>query len=215
MPVEDLGSYTLGEINVGLSAGLVLMNPLLLQVDLLVTGQFGLSAYMLDSQSQFNAAISAVLQLNIGISDPLSAIKDLLASFAMISASLAFALSFGLPTVSLQISEQVSAMAALGAGLSLKLGGLKALLAASLSAKIPALSFVQQFTAALAAGPAHLVLFRGDTLAGSGAELAATFAGGLGPSDPLYPTDLVDGILIVTKDPAVFSAIAAILKTSI
>ncbi len=214
MAVADLGSYTLGGINIGLAAGIGLLNPLLLQFDLFLTGQFGLGPFMFDIQAQFNAAISAALQLNLAIGDPLQAIRALIAAFASLQASLAVALSFGLPTVSLQIGAQISAVAALSSSLSLKIGGIKALLAAGFAVKIPMLQFVARISAALAAGPAHLVSFRGNTLAGSGIELAAAFATGLGPSDPLLPSDLVDGILIVTKDPAVFSALAAILKTS-
>lgn len=207
----DVGSYTLGGINVGLAAGLGLMHPLLLQVDLFLTGQFGLGPFMADIQAQFSAAISAVLQLNLSITDPLQAIRALITAFASLQASLAVALSFGLPSV--QIGLQVSAMASLAAGLSIKIGGIKALLAAGLSAKIPALQFVARIDAALNAGPAHLATFRGTTLAASGAEIAAAFAAGLGPSDPLHPNDFVDGILIVTKDPVVFQALAAIMKT--
>lgn len=214
MPVTDIGSYTLGGINVGLAVGIGLMNPMLLQLDLFLTGQFGLGPFLLDVQVQFNAAISAALQLGISISDPLQAIRALLTAFASLQASLSVALSFGLPTVSLQIGAQISAVAALSASLGLKIGGIKALLAAGLAVKIPALNFVAAMSLALSAGPAHLVSFRGNTLAGSGVELAAKFATGLGPADPLHPGDLVDGILIVTKDPAVFNALAAIMKTS-
>lgn len=214
MPVSDLGSYTLGGINKSLAASVLLMNPLLLQVDLFLTGQFGLGPYMLDIQVQFNAAIAAAVQLNLVNLDPLSALRQLLTAFASLQASLSVALSFGLPTASLQISTQIAAVAALSASLGTKIAGIKALLAAGAAVKAPALKFVSQMNVALNAGPAHLVAFRGNTLGGSGAELAAAFAAGLGPADPIHPTDLVDGILIVTKDPVVFNALAAILKTS-
>jgi hypothetical protein len=214
MTVADVGSYTLGEINIGLAAGLGLLNPLLLQFDLFMTGQFGIGSFLADIQVQFTSAISSALQLNVALGDPLAAIRALLAAFVSLQAALSVALSFGLPTASLQIGLQISAVLALSASLSLKLGGIKAMTAAGLAIKIPALRFAAKMAATLAAGPAHLVTFRGNTLAGSGAELAALFSAGLGPSDPLHPGDLVDGILIVTKDPIVFQALAAILKTT-
>lgn len=214
MALDTLGSYTLGGINVGLAVGIGLMNPLLVQFDLFLTGQFGLGPLMADVQAQFNAAISAVLQLSLGLSDPLSAIRALILAMMQLQASLAIALSLGIPTVSLQIGLQIAAIAALTGALALKLGGIKALLAAGLAAKIPMVRFIGQMSAALNAGPAHLLAFTGSTLAMSGAQISAQFATGLGPPDLLHPTDLVDGIIIVTKDPAVFQALGLLLKTS-
>ncbi len=213
MPVVDVGSYTIGEINIGLAAGLGLLNPLLLQFDLFLTGQFGLGPFLSDVQVQFAGAISAVQSLGLNLSDPLQAIRALMAAFISLQAALSVALSFGMPTVALQITAQISAVAALSASLGLKLGGIKALIAGGLAVKTPALRFATKMAATLAAGPVHLVTFRGNTLAGSGLELAAQFAVGLGPADPLHPGDFVDGILLVTKDPIVFQALAAILRT--
>lgn len=212
--LQELGSYTLGGINVGLAVGIGLMNPLLAQFDLMLTGQFGLGPLLADIQVQFNAAISAVLQLSLGISDPLAAIKALILVAAQLQAALSVALSFGLPTVSLQIGAQIAAVAALTGTLSLKLGGIKALIALGLGVKIPMVKFVGQISGALSAGPAHLLAFTGSTLAAAGSQISAQFSVGLGPDDPLLPTDLVDGIIIVTKDPAVFQALGLLLKTS-
>lgn len=214
MAVATLGSYTLGQVNIGLAVGIGLMNPLLLQLDLFLTGQFGLGPFLADIQVQFNAAIAATLQLSIGISNPLAALEALLAAFAQLQASIAVALSFPLPVLSIQASAQLSAVAALGATLSLKIGGIKALISAGLAVKIPALQFVAQVSAALSAGPVHLLSFTGDTLLNSGAQIQSQFAAGLGPADPIASGDLVDGIIIVTKDPIVFQALGVILKTS-
>lgn len=215
MTVADVGSYTLGEVNIGLAAGLGLLNPMLLQFDLFLTGQFGLGPFLADIQVQFTSAISAALQLNLALGDPLQALRALLAAFVSLQAALSVALSFGLPTASLQIGLQLSVVVALSASIGLKLGGIKAMIAAGAAVKLPAVRFVAKMAATLAAGPVHLVTFRGNTLAGSGAELAALFANGLGPSDPLHPGDFVDGILLVTKDPVVFQALAAILRTTV
>lgn len=214
MALNSLGSYTLGQINIGLAAGIGLMNPLLLQLDLFLTGQFGLGPFLADIQAQFSAAIAATLQLSIGISNPLQALQALLTALAQIQASIAVALAFPLPVLSVQASAQLSAIAALSASLSLKIGGIKALISAGLGAKIPALKFVANFTAALSAGPVHLLSFTGDPLGVTGGQIAAQFASGLGPSNPINPVEPVSGVLLVTKDPAVFAALGVILKTS-
>lgn len=214
MALNTLGSYTLGQVNVGLAVGLGLMNPLLLQLDLMLTGQFGLGPFLADIQVQFNAAISATLQLSIGISDPLAALRALLQALVQVQASLAVALSFPLPIISIQASAQISAIASLSAALTLKIGGIKALLQAGLAVKIPALQFIAQISAAMSAGPVHLVSFTGDNLLNTGTQISAQFASGLGPSNPIAPGEQVSGILIVTKDPAVFAALGVILKTS-
>lgn len=214
MALNSLGSYTLGQVNIGLAAGLGLMNPLLLQLDLFLTGQFGLGPFLADINAQFAAAIAATLQLSIGISNPLQALQALLTALAQIQASISVALAFPLPVLSVQASAQLSAVAALSASLSLKIGGIKALIQAGLAVKIPALQFVAKFAAALSAGPVHLLSFTGGTLGVTGGQIAAQFASGLGPSDPINPFEPVSGILLVTKDPAVFAALGVILKTS-
>lgn len=214
MALTDVGSYTLGEVNIGLAIGIGLMNPLLLQLDLFLTGQFGLGPFLAEVQVQFQAAIAATLQLSIGISNPLQALQALLAALVQLQASIAVALAFPLPIISIQASAQLSAIVSLTGALALKIGGIKALLSAGLAVKIPALKFVGQIAAALSAGPVHLLKFTGDPLSTAGALIQSQFAAGLGPSDPIGPATLVDGIIIVTKDPAVFNALGVILKTS-
>lgn len=214
MALTPLGSFTLGQVNIGLAVGIGLMNPLLLQMDLFLTGQFGLGPFLLDAQVQFNAAISAVAQISLGIGNPLAALQQLLAAFAQIQASLSIALSLSLPGLSLQASAQISVLASLSAALSLKIGGIRALIAAGLAVKIPALKFVAAMSAALAAGPVHLLSFTGNTLGNTGSEIQAAFSSGLGPSNPILPGEFASGIVIVTKDPAVFAALGVILKTS-
>jgi hypothetical protein len=214
MALTEVGSFTLGEVNIALLVGVGLLNPLLLQLDLFLTGQFGLGPFLADIQVQFAAAISAQLQLGLTLSDPLAAIRATIAAFATLQASLAIALSFGLPTVSLQIGAQIAAMASLSGTLALKVGGIKALLAAGLAVKIPALRFVAQVSAAMSAGPVALLSFTGDTLAITGGEISSLFTSGIGGSHPIPPGAAVSGIIILTEDPAVFAALGGILKTS-
>jgi hypothetical protein len=214
MALNDVGSFTLGEVNIALLAGVGLLNPLLLQLDLFLTGQFGLGPFLADINAQFTAAISAQAQLSLSLSNPLAAIQATILAMANLQASLALALALGLPVVSLQISAQISAMAALSATLALKIGGIQALIAAGVAVKIPAVRFVAQVSAAMSAGPVHLLSFTGDLLGVTGAEIAAAFSSGLGPTDPIFPGEQVSGVIIVTKDPAVFAALGGILKVN-
>lgn len=214
MTLSTLGSFTLGEINVGLFAALGFLNPLVAQLDLFITGQFGLGPFLVDIQVQFNAAISAVAQLGLVVSNPFVAIQALITAFAQLQAALAAAISFGLPTAQLQISAQIAAVASLIGSLTAKLGGIKALLAAGIRLKIPAIQFIAELSANLSAGPVQLLSFTGGTLTATGGELSAAFGAGLPAPDGINPGDLVSGVVLVTKDPAAFAALQAIIKTS-
>ena len=224
MPLNDVGSYTLGEVNIALLAGVGLLNPLLLQLDLFITGQFGLGPFLADIQVQFNAAISLQLQLSFSISSPFRTLsaQPVWRIHRSCHSTCPFAHGYigtnqrvlDINGNSLQISAQIAAMASLQATLAFKLGGIRALLAAGLAVKIPALRFVAQMNAALSAGPVHVLSFTGDMLAVTGADIAAAFASGLGPNDPILPTEQVSGVIILTKDPAVFAALGGIIKVN-
>lgn len=214
MALTSVGSYTLGEINVGLVAALGFLNPLCLQIDLFLSGSFGLGPFLADLQAQFSAAIAAQANLGLSISNPFLAIQMLIAAVAQLQAALQLALSFGLPTVSLQLSAQLTATLALSATLQLKIGGIKALIAGALAVKLPALQFLAEIQAAASLGPVHLLSFTGSSLATTGGDVAGLLSVGLGPPDTILPGDMVSGILLVTKDPAVFAAMGAILKTA-
>ena len=214
MALNQLGSFTLGEINIGLLAAIGFLNPLAAQLDLFITGQFGLGPFLADIQAQFNAAIAAVGTIGLQISNPFIALQALASAFANLQAALQAALSFGLPSATLTIQAQLSAIASLTSTLSLKLGGIRALIEAGLRVKIPAVQFIAEATASLSAGPVHLLGFTGDTLFTTGGAINAEFTSGLGPSDPILPGENVSGVVLVTKDPAAFAAMSAILKTS-
>jgi hypothetical protein len=214
MALTHVGSFTLGEINIGLMAAFGLLNPLALQLDLFISGQFGLGPFMADLQVQFQAAISAQLSLGIQISDPFAAVRALITAAANLQASLQLALAFGLPTVSIQLSAQLSAALALSASLQLKLGGIKLLLAGAINLKIPLLKLIADLQAALSAGPVHLLSFTGSNLATTGAQISSAFGGGLGPDDPITPGEMVSGVVMIMKDPVVFAALGGIIKLS-
>lgn len=210
--LTHVGSFTLGEINIGLLAAIGFLNPLALQLDLFMTGQFGLGPLLADLQVQFNAAVSAVANIGLQISDPFAAVRALLMAVVSLQASLQIALALGLPTVSLQLSVQLSVTIALAASLQLKIGGIKLLLDLGLNLKIPLIKFIADLKATLSAGPVHLLSATGSTLSQTGSEVAGTFGGGLGPTDPINPGDQVSALILVMKDPAVFAALGAIMK---
>jgi hypothetical protein len=212
--VTPVGAFTLGEVNVGLAAALGFLNPLALQIDLFLTGAFGFGPFLADLQAQFSAAISAQVTLGLQVQNPFAAVQAAITAFAQLQAALQAALAFGLPNVSLQLGAQVAAAAALAATLKLRIGGIKALIAGALGVKIPALEFMASATAALSAGPVHLVSFTGSTLGSAGGAISGLFSSGLGPDAPILASDSVSGIVMVTKDPAVFAALGAILKVA-
>lgn len=224
MALNTLGSFTLLEINIGLALALGFLNPLALQLDAFIGGQFGLGPFLADLQAQFSAAIAAVANISFNISfNGILAIQGLINAMASLAASLQALLAIGLPAVTLGLTAQLSAVLALTATLQLKIGGIRLLIEAALAIKIPAIQFIAQLTANLNLGPVHLLSFTGDTLVNTGADIAAEFASGLGPPDrilpgPFFPLpgtpDLVSGVILVTKDPAAFAGISAIIKTS-
>lgn len=214
MAVTQIGSYTLGSVNIALAASLGLLNPLTAQLDLFLTGAFGLGPFMADLQTQFTAAIGAQVSLALQVSNPLLAIQLAITSFANMAASLQAALAFGAPALSLQIGAQVAAAAALAATLQVKIGGIKALISGAAAIKIPALQLIGELAGSLSAGPVHLLSFTGSPLNVTGGQINSIFSAGLGPSDPIPPSQVVMGLILVTNDPAVFEAMGAILKTS-
>lgn len=214
MALSQVGSFTIGEINVGLAASLGFLNPMALQLDLFISGQFGLGPFLADIQAQFNAAILAQATIGLQLTSPLLTIQALMMAAANIQAALQLVASLGLPTISLQLNLQLAATLALVAKLQLQIGGIKAMIAAAVNVKIPALRFIAEMQAAISAGPLHLLSFTGSTLSTTGGQINGAFSGGLGPSNIINPGDQVSGILLVTKDPAVFAALGAILKVS-
>lgn len=214
MALTHVGSFTLGEINLGIMASLGFLNPMLAQFDIFLHGQFGLGLFLADIQLQYSAAISAVTQMQLSLANPLLGLQALLTAYAQIQASLAVAMAFGLPTISAELLAQIAAVASLAAEMSLKIGGLKAVLSAGAAVKTPALRFVGEMAARLNAGPVHLLSFTGSSLAATGADIAGQFTAGLGPDDPIPPLTSVSGLLLVTQDPAVFAALGAILRVN-
>ena len=209
--VTYLTGGTLGNVNVGLSAMLPLLNPLLAQFDAVLFGSFGLGSFQADLQAQYTAALAAQAKLSIQIQDPRAALVLALQATYQIQAALAASLQ--LPSV--QLTGQLTATLALIATLELKLGGIKALIKLALQLKIPLIKLLGMLQGALDAGPVGAWSLDGSCH-DVGTDLAALMQQGVGapplPS-PIAPTDQVWGILILTKVPAAKAGLNVLFGT--
>ena len=215
MSVDLIASLPLGGINIGLAGSLTAIVPLLAQFDLMLTGSFGLGALQADLALQFNAAISLQANLSLQISNPFASLMAQLQAILQIQAGIKLTISLGLPAVSVTLSASLSASASISAALALRLGGIGLLIKLALSVKIPVVSLMAQFTAALQAGPVVLLStgFRGSpvALAQVGSDFQALASAGVGG---LNPTDQVYGVFLLTASPSASASMSAILLTS-
>lgn len=205
-----VGTFTLGAVNVGLTGAIAAVVPLLAQVDLMLTGSFGLGSLLADLAVQLNAALAAQAQILISVTDPIAALKAQLQAILSVQAGISATLALGLPPFAIS----VSASAALSASLALKVGGIQALIRLVLSIKLPLVSLVGQLNAALSAGPFVLLSVGFDapsTLASSTTEYSALVGSGVGG---ILPGDQVYGVILLTKAPSAAASLSVILKTS-
>ena len=208
MTTSIVGALPVGGINLAAAASVGIASNLLAQLDLALFGSFGLGNSAADLALQFSAALSAEVQIGTQVSDPL----DGLAALANLLASLTISLPT-VPDVSVQLSANIAAQAAI----ALQLGGINALIEAALAVKLPAVDFFAGIAASLSAGPLFLVTFQetalGGGLAQAGAEINSLFNLGLvSGSNAFSPFDPVYGVIIVTKDPAAYAALGVVLK---
>jgi hypothetical protein len=209
MTISILGALPVGGINIAAAGSVGLATGLISQLDLALFGSFGLGGASADLSLQFSAALDAEVQIGVQISDPTQTLLAL--------ANLLAGLSIGLPTVNLQANAALSANIASAAAISAQLGGISALIEAALAVKVPAVNFFTQIAAAISAGPLFLINFSDTSIAGglaeAGLEIGTLFSEGLvSGSDAIAPFDPVYGVVIVTKDPAAFAALGAVLK---
>lgn len=206
MSTVFIADLPLGGINVGLSTTVGLIGPLLAQVDLMLTGPFGLGSLIADLQAQLQAALAAQVTFSLQIVDPIAYLKTLLASVLQVQASIAAALSLGLP-----ILPPLGVSFSLGGAISLRIGGIKFLIEAVLSVKLPLVNLLAGFN--LSAGPLVLLSVgyaSPSTLASSVAEYAALVSGGIGG---ILPFEQVFGVIMLTKVPSASVALAGIIRT--
>lgn len=196
------------DFNVGLAAAVGVINPLSAQLDALLS--LGLGPFEAELAASFNASLAAQATLTLQIGDPFASLQLAIAALAQLQAALIAALTFPIP--SLSISAELSASIALAGALSARLGLLKLLIEAALRIKFGAVQLAADLSAAINLGPAFAFTFAGDTLAVTGGQISALFAGGL--SDPpasILPGEVVTGVIILTKVPAVGVALNAII----
>ena len=203
-----VGSYNLGGVNVALNGAVALMVPLLGQVDLMLTGPFGLGAVQADLAAQLNAALAAQFQLTIAVSDPIAALKQQLQALLAVQAGISALLAFGLPPLAVQAQGSL----AISAALALKLGGIRLLIQLVLQLKLPLVNLLAGLN--LGAGPFVLMsvgFAAPSTLASSVSEYNALVSGGIGG---ILPGDQVYGVIILTKSPAASAALAGVIRTT-
>jgi hypothetical protein len=205
---------TLGEINVAAKASLLALNPLLAQVDFALFGSLGIGALQANLQAQLQAALKASLDIGLNIGNPFAGFQLALAGIAALQAQITLALAGGIPTISIEATGQLSAMAALAAALEIQIGGLEALIQGALAVKIPAVSFAADLQASLGAGPVFLLSFEDMALSAAGTSIGGSFSTGLNHSgNTIAPGDVCSGIILVTKNPTAWSALKTVLAT--
>lgn len=206
---------TLLNINVAAKAALVLLNPLLAQIDFTLFGSLGLGALQADLSAQLSASLQATLDIGIGISNPLLGFQAALAGIAVLEAQIALALSGAIPSISIQAGAQLSALASFSALLAVQIGGLEVMIQAALALKIPAAQFAAALQAALSAGPLFVLSFEDTPLSSVGTSLSGDFSAGLdNGGNHIGPSDHVYGIVIVTKAVSAWGALQATMRTA-
>jgi len=213
MTVAVVGSYNLNEINLAAAELTTLMIPVLSQLDLALTGSFGLGALEADIAGELDASASAELSFGFQIANPIEALKQALEAAIEIQADIAATLALGLPAISTEVSVELSASASASVALAAKVGGIQALISAALAAKIPCVNFVRDTLLNLNVGPVVLLSFGTpfDTLSSAGAGIHSLCqAGFLG----IDPSDQVYGVVLLTPAPLAWASMQVILKTS-
>lgn len=186
----------LGAINVGANLAAAAILPLLAQVNLLLTGAFGLGPLKADLVAQFKAAVA----ISVSFGDPIAMLKAAIAAILNVTASLQAALALGIPTPSIQVSASI----ALAAALQVKLGGINLLIDLSLGVRLKGLNFLAQLNGALSLGPATLYTWSDQPMSAFASDVATHnwTIDGYNPADPLCR---VSGVMIMAKDPSVYA----------
>lgn len=148
---------------------------------------------LLSQQAELVARLDAYASIQVSFTDPATLIAQLQAALAGFSSQLAAIAAGALPT----IGDATLSINADLAGLGLRVAALRDL--------------TTQLEVALSAGGLHA--FSVDSTAATvGAELAAQTAGGM-PGGGL-PNARVRGVVLLTEDPATYTALSSLLLTS-
>jgi len=198
---KTVGPVPLGSINVGAAASATALAPLLAQLNLMLTDPFGIGALKADFVGQFKAQVNFSVQF----ADPIALLKATISSALSIVASLSASLALGLPPLSIQISASLG----LAAALSVKIGGINALIDLTLGVRLAGVNFLAQLNAAIGAGPVVGYGWSGISLATLQGELASYNFG----ADGFLPFDTVSGVMLLTKDPGAFTGMQFLFVT--
>lgn len=206
---------TLASVNIAAAGALTVIGPLIAGIDSSLFGPLGIGVIQADLQAQINASLEASANIAIGFTNPLDGFLRALEALKLLEAAILRALSSGIiPAVSVQVTTQLSALAAFQAAAGARLGGLNALLQGLKLVRTPAVTFAGLLNASLSAGGAFVVSFDGITLSAAGASIAADFSLGLTYGmDTIAPGETVYGVVILTKLPSTWTALQAILLT--
>lgn len=201
-------SGTLLSVNVGLAAALGFLFPLGAQIDALLA--LGIGPFQVDLALQFSAAIALKATLSLSIGNPLLGIQLALNALAQLQAALQAALA--LPPITLSLSAEIGATAALAGALSFKLGGLAILIELALAIKIPALKAAGELQAALGLGPVFLHTFDSTDLGTAGSEINAAMGAGFSNGGDVIPAagTPVFGVVFTTAVPSVQASMGLI-----
>ena len=188
LPVTQL--FAGPPISVACAAGanaLLILPPILAQIQILIFGAFGLGPLKLELVAQFKAAIG----ITIAFGNPLLALKLAITASVQVIAALKASLLIGIPPISIQ----VSASFALIASLTIKIGGINLAIDLALKVKLPAINLIADLKLALSLGNCGLYYWYDQTPAQFQGQIAA-----FGFPNP--PAALTSGVMIVAQAPA-------------
>lgn len=207
MALTIIGTLPLGGINLTAGAVVNILPPLLIQFDAALFGSLGLGALEADLSFQLNAAIQA----NIQLSNPLAAILASLNGLIQVGAQLNAMLSLGLPAINLNASVNISANVSFMGMISLKLGGLQALISLALAVKLPVLDLLASLDVGASCVLASFGFTTPDTLSSAGTSINTYFQTGF---EGIFPGDQVYGVLILTKSPSASVSLSGMIRTT-
>lgn len=189
---KTVGPVPVGSVNVGAAAAAGAIAPLLSGLNGALTNPFGIGAMKADFVGQFKAQVN----FSIKYGDPIAALKATIQASLSIVASLQASLVLGVPTANVQISTALSLAAALQA----KIAGVNSLMDSILGVRLGGVNFLSQLNAAIGAGPVVGYGWSSVTMA----QLQSQISGHSFVSEGFLPTDVVSGVMLVTKDPSAF-----------
>jgi len=187
-------SKIIGPVPMSVCAGanaqaLLVIPPILAQIQVLIFGAFGLGPLKLDLVAQFKAAVG----ITIAFGDPLSALKAAIQAALQVVASLKAALVIGIPPLSIQVSASL----ALIASLAIKIGGINLAIDLALQVKLPAINLVAQLQAALSLGGLVMYAWSAQNMQTTQAQIAGyNFA-----ADGFLPINQTYGMMLATAAP--------------